>query len=349
MGRLAHALLLVGACWQVMVPKVIPAFVTQRLLGMEYIDGMKISDMGRDPVRKGEVHRVVVALIEAFSFFMQGPIFNCDPHPGNLLVDKATGKLVVLDWGQARRLRMDERVAHAKILLACAMEDSHLMIEACRTLGFSFKADGGTQALSMCGVLRFLLRDSRPVAVAKGDFGAMDKTLSRLSGDLKAIQGGMEKTFQGPLLPFSKTVNLLFEVPCRLDLSLPLLHMLLESGYGMLLRLHGDSSGSAEAPPLSVVSSRFVLGLDSRRPVAHVPPPAPGAAPVSALASAMSSALEEALRDEHGSARLLGAQLCVLDAATGVVLADLMSPDDLPHCSLMTRSLHAGARRPGEP
>ena len=311
---------------QVMVPKVIPAFVTRRLLGMQYVDGLKIGDLAQDPNQKDAVKGVVVALIETFSYFMQGPIFNCDPHPGNLLVEKGTNKLVVLDWGQARRLNVEERIAHAQILMACAMEDSHLMMQACRALGFTFNADGGMQALSMCGVLRFLLRDSRPATVAKGDFGAMDRTLSRLSGDLKAIQGGMEKTFQGPLLPFSKTVNLLFEVPCRLNLSLPLLNMLLESGYAMLLKQSAERAAArgdlarSSTPQLKVVAGRFVLGLDPNRPIAR-PPPNPTL--TSKAAQSMSAELERTLRREHSNAKLLGAQLCILDAVSGEVLADL--------------------------
>ena len=92
-----------------MVPAVITAFVTKRLLGMEYVDGIKFNEMALDTALAGQLKGTVVTLIEAFSFFMQGPIFNCDPHPGNLLVDRASGMLVVLDWGQARRLTLEER------------------------------------------------------------------------------------------------------------------------------------------------------------------------------------------------------------------------------------------------
>jgi hypothetical protein len=44
---------------------------------------------------------VVTKLVEAFSLTMHGEIFNCDPHPGNLLVERGTSRLVILDWGQA--------------------------------------------------------------------------------------------------------------------------------------------------------------------------------------------------------------------------------------------------------
>jgi hypothetical protein len=46
------------------------------------------------------VQGVVHELIRYYGATMAGPIFNCDPHPGNLLVENGSGKLVVLDWGQ---------------------------------------------------------------------------------------------------------------------------------------------------------------------------------------------------------------------------------------------------------
>ena len=52
-----------------------------------------------------------------------------------------------------------------------------------------------------------------------------------LSGELKKIQGGGSDLFKGPLLPFSKTVGLLFEVSTALSVSLPLLAILGGEGY----------------------------------------------------------------------------------------------------------------------
>ena len=75
--------------------------MTKRLLAMEYIDGIKLTEMGRDGAEIGgdgdgqaTVETVVHTLVEYYGMTMHGPIFNTDPHPGNLLVEKSTGALV---------------------------------------------------------------------------------------------------------------------------------------------------------------------------------------------------------------------------------------------------------------
>eukprot|EP00962_Isochrysis_galbana_P057197 scaffold29456_cov84-Isochrysis_galbana.AAC.1 len=74
---------------------------------MEFIDGFNIKELrGKGSSASAETVRAVVTkLVEAFSLTMHGEIFNCDPHPGNLLVERVTGRLVILDWGQARQPR----------------------------------------------------------------------------------------------------------------------------------------------------------------------------------------------------------------------------------------------------
>ena len=50
-------------------------------------------------VTEDDVQRVVGDLVRYYGVTIHGAIFNCDPHPGNLLV-QSDGTLVVLDWGQ---------------------------------------------------------------------------------------------------------------------------------------------------------------------------------------------------------------------------------------------------------
>ncbi|EOD27161.1 ABC1 family protein, partial [Emiliania huxleyi CCMP1516] len=118
----------------VFVPEVFPALATRRVLGMEYVEGENIKEVRRRGASELEVTRIVTALVDAFSLTMHGEIFNCDPHPGNLLVETATGRLAVLDWGQARRLSPAERTAYTRLFMAVAMEDTLLMREACADL-----------------------------------------------------------------------------------------------------------------------------------------------------------------------------------------------------------------------
>eukprot|EP00913_Durusdinium_trenchii_P002791 g2582.t1 len=148
----------------------------------------------------------------------------------------------------------------------------------------------------MIGALRFLLRDSRPIAQSRADFEQLEQVFGKLDGETKAIQRGGEQIVKGPLMPLTKTVSLLFEVSSRLEVSLPLMHLFVCHGYPMLLKELGHSNVKVQP---SSGDPAFV------------------------------SKLSGLLRALHADGHLLGAQLCVLDLATGDVLADLA----LGHCS----------------
>jgi predicted unusual protein kinase regulating ubiquinone biosynthesis (AarF/ABC1/UbiB family) len=86
----------------VLVPKVVEGMNTERLLVMEYVEGVKITDRqglvsaGLDPSRVAE------QLVEVYAeqLFQRG-VFHADPHPGNLFVQPGEygPVLVLLDHG----------------------------------------------------------------------------------------------------------------------------------------------------------------------------------------------------------------------------------------------------------
>ncbi|KAF4729004.1 hypothetical protein FOZ62_010321 [Perkinsus olseni] len=61
-------------------------------------------------------------------------LFNGDPHPGNLLVDLASGKVGLIDYGQCKRMSSDTRLKLAKLVVAVADgapdEEARAMLEA---------------------------------------------------------------------------------------------------------------------------------------------------------------------------------------------------------------------------
>lgn len=215
---------------------------------------------------------------------------------------------------QARRLTPVERAAYTKIFMSVAMEDTMLLRQACAELGvpaadFAGKPDPTPN--TMIGTFRFLLRDTKTQDAARGDFEAIEGTLKtlQLANSGVKLEGSVEEICKGALLPFTKTCNLIFEVASSLDVSLPLLQMLTLSGYAALLHaggtgVHVDLAEQPTGPP------RFVL--HPARPLSALRAP-----------TALSAACEAALVALHAQGRVLGAQLCVLDAATGEALCDL--------------------------
>lgn len=294
------------------VPEVYQSLVTRRILGMQFVDGVRLMEHSATASGSADRRRIASDLLDFYAETMHGPIFNCDPHPGNLLVDRATGRLVVLDWGQARRLEPHERTAFAKLFLAILSQDTHVLIEACETIGFKFAGKGGEagcEPFIILQALRFILRDSSSIEGSRAEFRQLEENFSQLKGEFAQIQVGGSKMVKGALLPLSKTADMLHQVSCRLAVSLPLLQRIASHGYKCLL----EDLGRRRPPAISLrfsPSGAFVL--TSERSTA-----------IQASPQGLAGELQAILDQSHANGELLGAQLAVLDLGTGEVLADL--------------------------
>jgi predicted unusual protein kinase regulating ubiquinone biosynthesis (AarF/ABC1/UbiB family) len=125
----------------VIVPKIYWDYTTKRVLTMEYIDGVKVTDfegLQRIGVDSAEVAKIIVY---AFAeMIIKHGFFHADPHPGNLFVLPGP-KLVLLDFGQAKALPPDFRHVMARFTKAILAGDASAMGTAFRDLGFRTKTD----------------------------------------------------------------------------------------------------------------------------------------------------------------------------------------------------------------
>ncbi len=93
----------------VKVPRMHEEFSSRRVLTMEFIDGIKLSDI--QALGKYHINAKKVALTYFNSILEQTLIhgfFHADPHPANILVQK-DGKLVYLDYGIMGELSRRDR------------------------------------------------------------------------------------------------------------------------------------------------------------------------------------------------------------------------------------------------
>jgi ubiquinone biosynthesis protein len=105
--RMANHLAGAGAPFsqQVSVPRVFPQWSTRRLLVMELVDGVPLSQKMQEVEPSGEEARKIAHILmesmyrQVFDF----GFFHADPHPGNLYVTK-DGRIVYLDWGMTGTL-----------------------------------------------------------------------------------------------------------------------------------------------------------------------------------------------------------------------------------------------------
>src|ERR687885_366920 len=100
------------------VPRVIRPYVTERVLVLERIDGRKVdADHGLPPSRAEELaHQFFKAYVHQVT--VEG-VYHADPHRGNVLLTD-DGRLALVDFGLLGRLDDDTRRNLALLLLAVA-------------------------------------------------------------------------------------------------------------------------------------------------------------------------------------------------------------------------------------
>lgn len=121
---------------EIHIPVVDAGRSAERVLTAEFVRGIKISDVealraaGMDTTHLGGVF--IRALIK--QVLVDG-FFHGDPHPGNVLVDPESGRIVFLDFGLVGELRSDQRMTLIQLLFALKGADSGGIADALLGLG----------------------------------------------------------------------------------------------------------------------------------------------------------------------------------------------------------------------
>jgi predicted unusual protein kinase regulating ubiquinone biosynthesis (AarF/ABC1/UbiB family) len=93
------------ASWRdVYVPRIYPELSTSRVLVMEYITGLKVTEAAQLAAAGHDPQQIVTRLVRTYlKQLLEDGFFHADPHPGNLRV-MADGRLAFLDFGMIGRL-----------------------------------------------------------------------------------------------------------------------------------------------------------------------------------------------------------------------------------------------------
>lgn len=115
-------------------PRIYPELTTGKILTMEYIEGIKISNINK--LDENGYDRKAIATRLAHSYFKQifnYGFFHADPHPGNLLV--LPGNVVCyLDYGMMGSIVRKDLEALAALFMATRSKDVRLIIRALQQL-----------------------------------------------------------------------------------------------------------------------------------------------------------------------------------------------------------------------
>jgi len=134
----------------IIVPSIHWEHTTRRVLVMEFLEGIKITDVDALQAAGIDPQAVSRLLTGAYcdQLFLHG-MFHADPHPGNLFV-RPGPQLVMLDFGLCRELDDRFRLGYAKLVNAMITGNAPEMVGAFRDLGFRVKhANDPTPYLAM--------------------------------------------------------------------------------------------------------------------------------------------------------------------------------------------------------
>lgn len=129
----------------IVVPEIYWEHTTTRVLTMQFIEGVKITDRAGIERLGLDTADVAKVLIVAFSeMLLKHGLFHADPHPGNLLVTAGADgspRLVLLDFGQVKEVGPQFRFIFGQMTRALLSEDQTALGKTFRDLGFRMKRD----------------------------------------------------------------------------------------------------------------------------------------------------------------------------------------------------------------
>ncbi len=120
---------------RILIPRVYWRYSTKRILTLEYLPGIKISDY--DQLEAHQIDRKSIARLSAESYLQQllyHGFFHADPHPGNLAVTPA-GQLIFYDFGMMGQIPIltKEKLLHT--FWGIARKDADAVVAALVDLG----------------------------------------------------------------------------------------------------------------------------------------------------------------------------------------------------------------------
>jgi predicted unusual protein kinase regulating ubiquinone biosynthesis (AarF/ABC1/UbiB family) len=120
---------------KVIVPSVYDDFSSENILTMEYLPGIKVTNVEALDEKGIDRQKLVVDVHKVFfTMLLRHSIFHADPHPGNISVTD-DGKLILYDYGMVGRLDDETRLRLIRLYLALVEKDPPRTVNAMNDLG----------------------------------------------------------------------------------------------------------------------------------------------------------------------------------------------------------------------
>jgi ubiquinone biosynthesis protein len=122
------------------IPETFPHYSTTRVLTMEFVKGVKITNS--EAISAAGLDREALAEVTIRSLVKQLLIdgfFHADPHPGNVLVNLETGMVYYIDLGMVGELDLTQRLNLIQLLMVVKDRDTSGLAQVMMSLSKPFK------------------------------------------------------------------------------------------------------------------------------------------------------------------------------------------------------------------
>ncbi len=121
---------------EVYVPTIYEVFSTKRVIVMEFIEGLKVTDIEQLEAAGNNPPEIVRLLARTYlKQLLEDGFFHADPHPGNLRV-MADGRLAFFDFGMVGRISMELQSKLINAFFHIVERDVHGLVDDMVRLGF---------------------------------------------------------------------------------------------------------------------------------------------------------------------------------------------------------------------
>ncbi|KAJ3126246.1 hypothetical protein HK098_007718 [Nowakowskiella sp. JEL0407] len=265
----------------------INALTTERILTMNYINGIKLSPetLTANNVNTDDMIREIIKSY-AYQIYVLG-FWNSDPHPGNFLIEKNDlGQFipVLLDFGLTKRAERGEIVALSRILLAAKNMDFSGLLSGFQQLGLNVPSDDPQDVMDM---VQFLFRRTSDLETTKREVEERFKewAAKREENKKKEAEENIKKdkklrkvkdAFPSVLIFFGRVMQLLRGLSLSmesqqnyLEIMTPFAQYFLEHGLSSDQRygnLHANPASSPEEESIrtlvhDLIDEREILGI----------------------------------------------------------------------------------------
>jgi predicted unusual protein kinase regulating ubiquinone biosynthesis (AarF/ABC1/UbiB family) len=119
----------------VIVPRVFDDHTTKDVLTLEYIPGIKVTNVEELDKKGIDRQKIVIDVHKVFfTMLLRDSIFHADPHPGNISISD-DGSLILYDFGMVGKIDNDTRMRLVRLYLALVEKDSARTVNAMNDLG----------------------------------------------------------------------------------------------------------------------------------------------------------------------------------------------------------------------